>query len=228
MPTDDQNKDKFGALPDLTANRSSQNTQRQPINEARSTHAAPQQSSASSTPTPAGRPAAEPSRSRPTSTASSNRHAAAGWVVAAIILVLSWVQHNGQAAQIADLLKQSEQTKAALEITRATADGLKSENARLQEELDQANRPQAEALVSFIKPVFGNGYYARIVNTGSSTSQYSARISRPSTGAGKTWTLTIDSGRFTDIGEQEGWAFISGDTITITQNNHKSMTLTLR
>ncbi len=181
----------------------------------------------------------EPPKARPTIVAetaksgysprsSSAPQNAMPWVLAAIILVLSFVHHNSQANEIAELKKLDEQTKAELQITHAAAEQLKTENASLQDQLDQANRPQAEVLVNFIKPVFGNGYYARVVNTGSSTLVYTTRITRPSTGTGKTWTLTIDAGRFTDIGEQEGWAFISGDTITVTQSNHKAYTLSLR
>jgi hypothetical protein len=48
-------------------------------------------------------------------------------------------------------------------------------------------------------------------------------VSRASSGQSRSFDITLDSGRKRELGEREGWAFVAGDTLTITQPEHKSL-----
>ena len=95
------------------------------------------------------------------------------------------------------------------------------------EKLAVANQPEVSVLVSFRKAFFGSGDIAVIKNISSQSIPVSLTVNRSSTGQRKQLELVFDGGQFKEIGEREGWAFLPGDTIQVSQPGHKSLTVTL-
>lgn len=93
------------------------------------------------------------------------------------------------------------------------------------QKIEHESLPEVAATITFRKAVIANGFVAKITNTDSSTIAISAEIERPTTGQRKTFSATLDANKYKEIGGLEGWAFIQGDVITITQGGHKSKTI---
>lgn len=89
-------------------------------------------------------------------------------------------------------------------------------------QLQAANQPEVEVLVSFRKAMLHSGSVATIKNTSGQSIAISVNIERASSGGSRAYEMTLDSGKVKEIGEREGWAFIPGDRITISQSGHKS------
>jgi Glu-tRNA(Gln) amidotransferase subunit E-like FAD-binding protein len=164
--------------------------------------------------------------------------------VLAIILAAVWVNSNQTIAQkdaeIATLQKQNidlvnesntklgklkdeanEKLKQLAEDATAKVQQLANEaNNKLQ----AANQPEVEVSVSFRKAMISSGKVATIKNASGQSIAISVNIERGSSGGGRTYELTLDPGQAKEIGEREGWAFIPGDRIAISQAGHKSMT----
>ena len=107
-------------------------------------------------------------------------------------------------------------------------------NARLHALADEANSklavanlPQVSIAVSFRKALLSSGNVAVIRNIAAQSIPASLAVNRPSTGQQKLFELVFDAGQVKEIGEREGWAFLPGDTILISQPEHKSLTVTL-
>ena len=163
--------------------------------------------------------------------------------VLAIILAAVWMNLNQTIAQkdaeIAALQKQNvdlaneantklgklkeeanEKLKQLAEDATAKVQELANEaNSKLQ----AANQPEVEVLVGFRKAMISSGKVATIKNAAGQSIAITVNIERPSSGGSRTFELTLDSGQVKEIGEREGWAFISGDRMVISQAGHKSM-----
>lgn len=98
--------------------------------------------------------------------------------------------------------------------------------AEANEQIRLAQQPEVDVLVSFRKALLSNGNVAGVKNTSGNAVAVTVEISRPSSGAKRVYELTIDPGQTTEIGEREGWAFISGDKIQISQAEHRALIFT--
>jgi hypothetical protein len=110
-------------------------------------------------------------------------------------------------AEISKLKEQYNQ------LIKDTNDKLQEANQRQNEiveeankKLQSANQPEVPVTVGFRGAFFGSGSVAHITNQ--SNQSIAVKV--------------IDGGMSKEIGEQEGWAFVSGDTVTIEQAGHKS------
>lgn len=131
---------------------------------------------------------------------------------------------------------RSQLQKKDLEIANITTqyNKLVSEsNAKLKQLADEANQKiqvanqrEVQVRVSFRKAFLSSGNVAGIANASNQTIAVTANVDRPSSGQTRSFSLTIDPGQTKEIGEREGWSFISGDVITIAQPEHKSLTFT--
>ena len=83
-------------------------------------------------------------------------------------------------------------------------------------------------LVSFRKAIFGSGSVAMIRNSSSQSISVSLVAERSSTNQRRPFELTIDGGQVKEIGEREGWAFLNGDALKISQPGHKSLSFSFR
>lgn len=95
--------------------------------------------------------------------------------------------------------------------------------AEAQSRIQRANQPEVPVRVGFRKALMSSGNVAGFNNTSGQTIAISINVSR-SSGQSRSFEVTLDPGMTKEIGEREGWAFIPGDSITITQPGHKSKT----
>jgi hypothetical protein len=164
------------------------------------------------------------------------------WIISASLaggLGWTWLNMDGQLARKnAELIELRERynqlvTEANQKIQDANkrnaelAETANKRNADLaaqaNEKIQLANQPEVEVLVSFRKALLSNGNVAKFKSIAGTTIAIQLEIVRASTSASKTVELTIDPGQSVEIGEREGWAFISGDTIKVNQPAHKSL-----
>lgn len=94
------------------------------------------------------------------------------------------------------------------------------------QKLQLANQREVAAKVSFRKAMLSNGNVVGITNTSAETISLIAEIERRASGQKRSYDLVIDPGKSKEIGEREGWAFTPGDTIKLSQANHKSLIFT--
>lgn len=140
-----------------------------------------------------------------------------GWAVSAVIaliLVITLFSFNAH-------LKQKD---AQIEGLQAQLDeAVKEANERLQE----ASLPEATVSVGFRAALISSGNVAQIKNISAQSIAIKVTASRPSTGKSEEFEAVIDPGASEELGEKEGWAFVSGDSVTIDQADHKSKTYTM-
>ena len=87
--------------------------------------------------------------------------------------------------------------------------------------LQAANLPETTAEVAFRKAVLSNGGVAMIRNVSASSVPFTILVGRPSTRQSRQYSPVVDGGKTIEIGEREGWAFLSGDVIRVVQPGHK-------
>lgn len=173
------------------------------------------------------------------------------WVlcfILAIILAVVWVnssqtitQKNVEIAalqqQNADLVNESntklgklkdeanEKIRQLAEVAASKVQQLASEaNSQLQ----AANQPEVEVLVGFRKAMISSGKVAVIKSTSGQPIAVSVSAERSTSGGIRVFELTLDPGQIKEIGEREGWAFIAGDQMRISQPGHKTMAYQLQ
>lgn len=98
--------------------------------------------------------------------------------------------------------------------------------ASASQQIEMASLPEAQVRISFRKALLSSGNVAKITNIATGSIAVTAEVERPSTGRKKAYELTLDTNQYKEIGELEGWAFVSGDVITIRQAGHKVLTFT--
>lgn len=97
----------------------------------------------------------------------------------------------------------------------------------LAEEANQkiqvANLREVSVRIGFRKALLSSGNVAAFTNTSGQAIAIDVEIERPSSAQRRTFSLTLDPGQTKEIGEREGWAFLSRDTITVSQPEHKAL-----
>ena len=100
--------------------------------------------------------------------------------------------------------------------------------AEARNKLQAANLPEATLEVTFRKAVMSNGSVAQFRNTSQVSAPFTIVAARPSTNQSRRFTLVLDGGRTTEIGEREGWAFLPGDLVRVVQPGHKPRDFNLK
>jgi hypothetical protein len=100
---------------------------------------------------------------------------------------------------------------------------IQSLSVETSKKLKSANLPEATALVTFRKALISSGSVAVIKNTSSQSIAITLTTARPTSNQRKNFDLIIDAGKFKEIGEREGWAFLKGDIALVSQPEHKSL-----
>lgn len=90
-----------------------------------------------------------------------------------------------------------------------------------------ANLPFVPVALTTSKGIIASGYVLQVRNTSSQTIAIKVSIERPADGKKKDYELTLDGGTGKNIGELEGWAFISGDRVSVTQAEHKPVEVSI-
>ena len=93
--------------------------------------------------------------------------------------------------------------------------------------LRAASMREVDVRVRFRAAFLSTGNVAMITNTGSRAAEYRIAIERPSTEKRLDLDVVLDSNATKEIGEKEGWPFISGDRVTVNQTDHKSLSFSL-
>ena len=89
-----------------------------------------------------------------------------------------------------------------------------------------ASQREVQVRVSFRGAIFSSGNVAGITNLSNQPIAIAADAERPSSGQKRRFEMVINPGHAKEIGEVEGWAFIPGDTVTVSQPDHKPLTFT--
>jgi len=90
------------------------------------------------------------------------------------------------------------------------------------QKIQAANQPEVEARVSFRKALLSEGNVAIITNTSSESAEYVVDIER-SGSQQKQFRFVLNARSTKEIGQREGWAFIPGDRLNVSQAGHKTM-----
>jgi len=165
------------------------------------------------------------------------------WAISAICVALvGFVWHDTRLkieqkdAELASIKQQYDQlvseANTKLEAAHTKVKQLAEEaNARIKEQADDANdklqlanQREVQVGVKFRKAMISNGHVAVIANASSQTIAITVDIQRGTSGQARSVDLTIDPGRYKELGEREGWAFIAGDSIKVSQPGFKSLT----
>lgn len=164
----------------------------------------------------------------------------------AILLVVTWQDSQKTIAQkdveIAALKQQhtllvtdansklADANTKLYQLTDEASSKLADANTKLHQLTDEANnriqlanQPEIPVRMTFRKALMGSGNVAGFGNMSGQTIAITANVERRSSGQNRSFYLTIDSGKTKEVGEREGWAFIAGDTITVSQPEHKSL-----
>jgi hypothetical protein len=89
--------------------------------------------------------------------------------------------------------------------------------------------PQVRASVQFTAATVPNesGSEAIVTNTNNEAEYVTITASRPSTGETKSWSCNIVESDYQEIGSSNGWAFQSGDQVTVSENGYQSLVWTM-
>ena len=147
------------------------------------------------------------------------------WLVTAIalgLLAFIWQDTRSQISK-----KDVEFANLKAQYDKMVADSsakMQALAAQANQKIQIANLPEVKVKVTFRKAIFSSGNVAHINNISNQSIAITTDVERPSAGQKKSFTLTIDPGQSKEIGERQGWAFVNGDVMTITQPGHKSLT----
>lgn len=120
--------------------------------------------------------------------------------------------------------KVKQLTEEANEKLRLANNQLKELAGEADEKIQQANQREVPVTVGFRKAMLSSGHVAAFTNTSGQSIAVVAEVRRASSGQSRSFDITLDPGRKKELGEREGWAFVAGDTITVNQPGHKSLT----
>ena len=127
-------------------------------------------------------------------------------------------------AEIAVLKSQLDKvlSEANTKIADANAK-IKALAEEANQKIQVANLREVSVRIGFRKALLSSGNVAAFTNTSGQAIAIDAEIERPSSAQRRTFSLTLDPGQTKEIGEREGWAFLSRDIITVSQPDHKAL-----
>ncbi|MEO8153878.1 MAG: hypothetical protein ABI605_12465 [Rhizobacter sp.] len=130
--------------------------------------------------------------------------------VLAIFLLVNWVQSNGaMARKEAEIQSLRQQYKQLVD--------------EANKKIEAASQREIQVRVAFRKALFGSGNVASLTNQSGQAIAVTADIERPASSQSRSLSMTIDPGQSKEIGEREGWAFIAGDKMKVSQPGHKAL-----
>lgn len=100
------------------------------------------------------------------------------------------------------------------------------EKELLQKQLEAARLPEPNVQVTLRKGFVTTGNVAGFKNTSNQIIAITAELERLSSSLKKSFAITLDPGQVREMGGLEGWAFVPGDKIKISQPGHKQLVVT--
>lgn len=160
-------------------------------------------------------------------------------VVLAALLAINWQQSRQEISakntEISELHAQYEtlrsEANSKLEqaanahkaLVQEANEKLASADQEAREKLAEANQREVQVNVRFRKALLSSGSVAVISNRAGEAVAYVLDVERPSNGQRRTIDVVIDAGQTKELGEREGWAFLPGDTLKISQAGRKAL-----
>ena len=132
---------------------------------------------------------------------------------------------NSKLSQAEQKIKQAD--LRAQQVTTDTDNKIQALASEANDKIQAASLPEVTIAISFRKALLSNGSVAILKNTSSQPTPMTLQFIRASTGQQRTVQVVIDPTRSIEIGEREGWAFLSGDEIKVSQPAHKTMSVKL-
>jgi hypothetical protein len=153
-------------------------------------------------------------------------------VLFALVAAAQWYGGTQKDREIDRLQRSQDQLLASANaklaaVTEEANTKLAAITADANAKLVSANLPQVPVRISTRKAVFADGLVIGVENTSGSTIVVKLDIERSSSSKMTSLELTIDGGRAKEVGQNEGWAFVKGDTVTISEPDHKSMVFSI-
>jgi hypothetical protein len=148
-------------------------------------------------------------------------------VAAAVALLLAaffLYQSHQRATALAAATAGAEQATAELARSRQHVHELERELAVKRTELASALRT-LPVEVSFHVGDPGTGFVAHFENTSTATLRLTVEPRRPHTGEYGRLELTIPAESSAELAEKQGWAFRSGDTLSVTSGEFRPVSL---
>ena len=132
-------------------------------------------------------------------------------------------------ADIAQATQTSARLQADLDQTTQKASTLKSElgttTQKLQTELSR--KPPLPVGVRYRQAMLGHGLVAAFRNTSTQQLLFVVEVKNPTINGSKTFQLNIAPGMVQEVGYAEGWAFSSGDIISVANAAYEPLKATV-
>lgn len=168
----------------------------------------------------------------------------APWILSAVLAILLaaiFVMKSNQldlVNQLAQKEQQLTQKGQQLDALQKQYDQLSSQHTSFVDNaahqlsqagqiIQTASQPEVQVSVTTRPAMLGSGLVAVVENDSGSMLAITVVASRPSTGQSRSFDFVMNARARTEIGHIEGWAFVNGDTVTVSQPNHKSRLFTL-
>ena len=138
------------------------------------------------------------------------------WIVAGILFLVALtlgVLWNKEATRATDL---------TTEVTKLT-EALAAETQEVQAKEALLNTPEVPVTVSYRQAFAGPGLVAVFRNNSLKTLSVLATFFNPTTGQQRSSQLTITPQGVAEVGHAEGWAFASGDKITLKSADYREV-----
>jgi len=146
-------------------------------------------------------------------------------LVAAIGALVLFLQLNSRTQALAAATTQNSQLTAELERARQQSAELENQLAARQVELDSVLMAKLPVDVIFRVAGSGQGFVAHFENRSTSTLRLMVNPRRPSSGEYARIELTVSPQSGGDVSDKQGWAFRSGDTLSVSAGEYRPLTL---
>jgi hypothetical protein len=148
------------------------------------------------------------------------------WIISAVFLVLLLLIFKSKSEEITALNAQNYSLSQQVKVANERYDNLVAQSNKVVEDANMkiyaASLSEVTADLSFRSAMMGSGLVAKITNSSGVSTPFTIEAKRPSTGQSKSFDVVLDSGGMSEIGHSEGWPFIDGDIVTVSQPGHKS------
>lgn len=126
------------------------------------------------------------------------------------------------AASQAEKTQIAEQKKIADQLLEVATEGLHQASAEL------AKKPDLPVIISYRQAMMGDGLVAQFTNNSDRFLSIVATFLNPTTNQHMTTRLDLAPKAVKEIGHMEGWAFSSGDQLTIQNNDYEPTYMTIK